>query len=220
MNTEQLIARLALDVEPVRPLRTPAVRAARWLAGSAVYLGVLVMVMSPRDDLAARMGDLRFMVDQAAALLTVLTAAIAAFALTIPGTRRTVVWLPGASAALWLAAVSAGALREVSLARPGDVLFRTDWGCVATVLAGAALPVVTMAAMLRRGVPLAPHVAAGLGGLAAAALGNLGACVFHPDSSNLIVLVWHCGTVLAVAAVGAVAGAHLLRWPPRAARAG
>src|SRR5687768_12736775 len=130
MNTEQLIARLTQNVEPVRPLRTPSVRASRWLAGAAVYLGVLVVIMSPRDDLAARMGDPRFMVEQAAALLTVLTAAIAAFALTIPGTRRTIAWLPVAAGGLWLAAVSAGALRDGSLARPGDVLFQTDWGCV------------------------------------------------------------------------------------------
>jgi hypothetical protein len=69
--------------------------------------------------------------------------------------------------------------------------------------------------MLRRGVPLSPRLTAALGGLAAAGLGNLGVCLFHSHSSNLIVLVWHCGTILAVAALAGMAGGRLLRWPPR-----
>ena len=213
MHTEQLIRALAGQARPVTPMPQPWHRTVVWAGVTVVYLGVLIAIVSPRDDLAARMGDLRFMIEQGAALLTGLTAAIAAFALTIPGTRRTIVWLPVAAAALWLSAVTAGALRDLELAGPGGVAFQTNWGCVVTVLAGAAMPAVMMAMMLRRGVPLAPHLTMALGGLAAAALGNVGACVSHADSSNLVVLVWHWGTVFAVAALGALAGAHLLRWP-------
>ena len=68
--------------------------------------------------------------------------------------------------------------------------------------------------MLRRGASITPRLTAALGGLAAAGLGNLAACLFDPHSSNLVVLVWHCGTVLAVAALAGITGAHLLRWPP------
>jgi hypothetical protein len=46
-------------------------------------------------------------------------------------------------------------------------------------------------------------------------MANLGVCVFHPHSSNLILLFWHCGTVLVLAALAGMAGRHLLRWPPR-----
>lgn len=69
--------------------------------------------------------------------------------------------------------------------------------------------------MLRRGAPLTPHLTAALGGLAAAGLGNLGICLFHPHSSNLVMLVWHCGTVLAVAALAGVAGGRVFSWPER-----
>ena len=108
-------------------------------------------------------------------------------------------------------------LRDLRLAAPGDVLVQVDWRCVWAILAGAAVPAAALAAMLRRGVPLTPHVTAALGGLAAAGLGNLGVCLVDPHDSNLVVLIWHCGTVLVVAALAGIAGRQLLRWPPRQA---
>ena len=72
-----------------------------------------------------------------------------------------------------------------------------------------------MGAMLRRGAPVAPHVSAAFGALAAAGLGNLGVCLFHPHSLSLILLFWHCGTVLVLATVAGVAGGRILQWPPR-----
>jgi hypothetical protein len=216
MDTERLIRSLVDNLTPVRPLRRPWRRTAAWAAGAALYLAVLILVMSPRDDLGARMRDSRFVIEQVAALLTVLTAAAAAFASVVPGCRRRMLLLPLAPLTAWLGIVGIGALRDVQLSGQGAVLFQADWHCVATVLAGATVPAVAMALMLRRGVPLTPHVTAGLGGLAAAGLGNLGVCLFHPDSSNVVVLVWHSGTVLLLAALAAWAGAHVLRWPPPA----
>lgn len=215
MDTEGLIHTLSESLQPVTPLRRPWLRMLSWAGAGAIYLGLLVLVMSPRDDLAARMQDRWFLLEQGAALLTALTAATAAFVTSVPGYRRDMAGLAFASAAFWLAIVSIGALRDVRLAGAGDVLFQADWGCVGTVLAGAVVPAGAMAMMLRRGVPLTPHLTAALGGLAAAGLGNLGVCLFHSHTSNLVVLVWHCGTVLVVAAVAGLIGAHLLRWPPR-----
>lgn len=214
MNTERLIRTLAENVEPVQVVGRPWLRAMWWTAAGALYLLVLVMMMS-RDDLGARMRDTRFLIEQAAALLTGVTAAIAAFATSIPGYRRNVIWLPLASAIVWVGIVSVAAVRDVELAGSFDMLRQSDWGCVWTVLIGAAVPAGAMATMLRRGVPLTPHLTAALGALASAGLGNLGVCFFHPHSSNMIVLVWHCGTVLAVAALAGAAGGRLLRWRPR-----
>ena len=215
MDTERLIRTLAENVEPVRPLGRPWLRTIFWTAAGAVYLSVLVWVMSVRDDLGARMHDPRFLIEQTAALLTGVTAAVAAFATVVPGHRRRIIWLPLALAVVWVAIVALGALRDLRLAAPGDVLVQADWRCVWAILAGAAVPAGAMATMLRRGVPLTPHVTAALGGLAAAGLGNLGVCLFHAHNSNLVVLMWHCGTVLVVAALAGIAGRQLLRWPAR-----
>jgi hypothetical protein len=215
MDTERFIRTLAAHVEPVRPLDRPWRRTIVWTVVGAVYLVILVWLMSVRDDLGARMHDWRFLIEQSVALLTGVTAAAAAFATVVPGHRRHTVWLALVSAAVWVAIVALGGLRDLQSAAPADVIFQADWGCVWTVLIGAAVPAGAMATMLRRGVPLSPRLTAALGGLAAAGLGNLGVCLFHAHSSNLVVLVWHCGTVLAVSAVAGIAGGRLLRWPPR-----
>lgn len=210
MRTEQLIADLARNVAPVQPLGRPWRRTLVWAVGTALYLALLIAVMSPRSDLGLRMADPRFMLEQLAALLTGLTAAAAAFATAIPGYRRDVVLVPLACLALWVAIVGAGAVQDV---RAAGVVFRGDWQCIATVLAGAALPAAMMAFMIRRAAPVRPYATAALAVLAAAGLGNLGACLFHPHSSNLIVLVWHCGIVIALALVAGGFGRTLLRWP-------
>lgn len=215
MDTERLIHMLSESLQPVTPLRRPWLRMLSWAVAGAIYLALLVLVMSPRDDLAARMQDRWFLLEQGAALLTALTAATAAFATSVPGCRRRVVWLALASATIWVALVSMGALRDIRLAGLGEVLFQADWRCVWAVLVGASVPAGAMAMMLRRGAPLTPHLTAALGGLAAAGVGNLGVCLFDPHGSSLVLLVWHCGTVLAVAVLAGITGAHLLRWSPR-----
>ncbi|MBI3049971.1 MAG: DUF1109 family protein [Acidobacteria bacterium] len=215
MDTDHLIRTLADRVELVTPLPRPSRRAVAWTAAGAAYLFVLVAVVSPRDDLDARVRDPWFVLEQAAALVTGVTAALAAFASVVPGSRRGVVAWPVAAGAVWIALVAAGAVGELDRGAAASLLMQADWSCVWTVLAGASVPAAMMATMLRRGVPLTPHITAALGGLAAAGLGNLGICLFHAHSSSLVLLVWHCGTVVATAALAAAAGGHILRWPAR-----
>lgn len=211
MQTERLIARLTERLEPVRPLPSPGRRALAWAAGALAYLAALVLISSPREDLALRMSDTRFLIEQLAALATGVGAAGVAFASTIPGFRRDVFWLPVGAVVLWLAAVAVGAAQDARLVGQASVWLEADWRCVATILLGAAVPGAVIARMVRRGVALTPHLTAGLSMLAAAALGNLGVCLFHPHSSNLTVLVWHSGTVIGLTLLAGLFGAGLFR---------
>lgn len=215
MGTDQLMRSLAENVRPVRPLSRPWLRTIAWAAVSALYLAVLVVVMSPRTDLGARMQDSRFVIEQVAALLTGLTASTAAFATVVPGygDPRRVTLLPVVLLAVWIGTVAVGAQQEYVQFGGGVLAQQLDWACVGTILVGAAVPAFAMGVMLRRGAPVSPCLSAGFGGLAAAGIGNLGVCLFHPHSSDLILLVWHCGVVLVVAALAGVAGVRILRWP-------
>jgi hypothetical protein len=215
MDTEQLIHELSKNVEPVRPLHRPWLRTAAWAVMAAIYLLLLIAVMSPRQDLSVRMQDPRFLIEQSAALLTGLTAAAAAFASVVPGYRRGVVLLPLLPLSIWVGTVAMGALQEYTQVGGGVLGWQLDWACVGTILVGAAMPAVAIQVMLQRGAPITPRLSAAFGGLAAAGMGNLGVCLFHPHSSNLILLFWHCGTVLVLTALAGIAGRHVLRWPPQ-----
>ena len=212
MDTEQLIRRLAASARPVAPLRRPWIRTVAWCAGAAVYVGVLVLLMPGREGLQVQLRDPRFLLEQAAGLATGLAAAGVALAATVPGYSRRLWRVPLALLGVWIGAVAVGAWADVHTAAPGAPWLTSDWPCVAVIVAGASVPGAALVLMLRRGVPLAPRVTAGLGGLAAAGIGALAACV-QPHASNLVVLLWHGGTVLVLASAAAFLGTRLLPWP-------
>jgi hypothetical protein len=214
MDTERLVRLLAENIAPVKPLRRLWLRSTAWTALSVGYLAVLALAMSPQADIVARLQEPRFLIEQAAAVLTGLAAATAAFESVIPGSRRRVTLLPLVPLSVWIGAMSVGAVQEYATVGGGVLASQFDWPCVRAILVGTAVPGVVITAMLRRGIPLAPRLSAALGALAAAGLGNLGVYLSHPHSSNLIVLFWHCGTVLVLTALAGAAGAHLLRWSP------
>src|SRR5260370_4172635 len=88
MDTGELIQLLAEGCEPVRPLPHPWTRTAEWLAVALLYVLLVVFVVSPRPDLAAKIFDWRFVVEQVPALATGIAAAVAAFTTVIPGYSR------------------------------------------------------------------------------------------------------------------------------------
>src|SRR5262249_62333464 len=121
MELDVLMRALGDRVEPVRPLRTAWLRTTGWAVAGGLYLSMLPWIMSPRSDLATRLYDAPFLVEQGAALVTGLTAALAAFATVVPGHSRRILWLPVASAVSWLAVVSGEVVASLQAAGPREV---------------------------------------------------------------------------------------------------
>ncbi len=212
MDTEKLIQTLAEIAQPVRPLPRPWIRSAMWLAIAISYIALVVYVVSPRTDLAVKMTELRYLIEQFAALATGIAAAIAAFAATIPGNSRKVLLLPVLPLAAWLAVLGQGCVRAWIEFGPNGLSLQPDWFCLPAIVLVGAIPAVAMAVMLRRGAPLMPCATVALGGLAAAGLGNFGLRLFHPQDASLMVLVWQFGTVFMLTCFAGLAGRYLLSW--------
>jgi hypothetical protein len=214
METDTLIAKLAADAGRVRPLQRPWLRALIWLAISAppVFSVVWWHGLGGKAGMAADSGDLRMAVEWLAVLATAVTAAIAAFASSVPGVGRRWLWLPLLPLAIWLAAAGQGCIEDYREMGAAAFALRLDFDCyVPTVLAGI-VPVVAMVTMLRRGAPVLPHLTLGLGALAVAAVVNLAMLLFHVGDVSIMVLIWHVGVVAVFAAVAGLAGPLLLRW--------
>jgi hypothetical protein len=212
MDTERLTQTLTEDARPVRPLPQPWIRSASWLAIAFVSILVVVYAMSPRADLAVKVTEARFLIEQFGALATGIAAAFAAFATTIPGYSRNILLLPAVPLALWLGALGQGCISALIQYGPGGLSLQPDWICLPAIVLVGAIPAVAMAVMLRRGAPLFPHVSTALGGLAAAGLGNFGLRFFHPQDASLMVLVWQFGSVFILAALAGVMGRYVLNW--------
>jgi hypothetical protein len=214
-DTGQLIHELAERAGPVRRVRPPILRALIWLAVSSAYIGFFVVLIPARHDVSGIPHDYLFMIEQAAALTTGLAASIAAFVSVVPGYSRNWSLLPIVPFAVWLAILGPGCLQEwnqLGIARLP--LNHSPW-CVPFIVLFGALPAVVMTVMLRRGAPLTPKLTAALGGLAAAGLANVGVRIVHPEDVSIMLLVWHIGAVMALAAMAGAVGPHFFNWASR-----
>lgn len=212
MDTQRLIETLINDSGPVRRLPRPWLRCALWLAISVPYLALIVVMMSPRPDLATKFADARFLVEQLAALATAVTAAIAAFAAIIPGYNRRVLLLPVIPLAVWLGVLGQGCISAWLHLGSAGLSLQTDWICLPAIALAGAVPAIAMVVMLRRGAPLMPYFTVALGALASAGLGNFALRLFHAQDASLMVLVWQFGSVFLLAALATYAGPHVLNW--------
>jgi hypothetical protein len=212
MKTDDLVASLAGGVRPVRRLRRPWLLAAGWAAATGLYLALLVLLMQPADAATAQWRDLRFTLEQLAAAAVGLTAAAAALVTVLPGRRQTLVAAAIGAALLWVGIVAIGCVQDLLRYGAAGLPLQADWPCVAVIVGGSVVPVAGLALLLRRGAPLTPNVTLALGGLAAAALANISACLDQPHATSVTVLLWHGTTVLLVCGLVGALGASVLRW--------
>jgi hypothetical protein len=212
MDTSTLIKRLGGDATPVSPLKSPWRRAAVWIGLSLLSIGALILFWPFTEPFSLQLGDTRFLVEQAAALATGITAAAAAFATTVPGYNRRMLALPLVPLAVWVGDIGQGCVRDLMTHGPAGWLVMAHWPCLtATVLVGL-VPIAVMAVMLRRGAPLTPRLTTALGGLAAAGMANFGVRFVHGLDASPIVLVWHVGALVVFSMVAAAAGRSILKW--------
>lgn len=212
MDTENLIRHLATNVTPVRRLASPWIQAMQWFAIAVVSVAVVVLLVSPREDLATKLSEAGFLIEQGAALATAVTAAVAAFCMVTPGHSRRLALLPVIPLTFWLGSLGLGCLRDWLNFGADALRLRPDWVCLPAIAMVGAIPAFAMVVMLRRGAPLQPRITIALGALAAAALGDFGLRLFHVRDASLMILVWQLGSVALLSLFAGWSGARILRW--------
>ena len=212
MKTEALIETLAADAAPVRRLPPPSRRMGAWLLLTLPVVAAGAAVDGIRPDLAQRLAEARFVLEQLAALATGLLAAWAALSSAVPGIPPWRLALPLAPAMVWLASVGAGCWREW-LAWGAAGLADRMWTpvCLPEVVATSVVPIAVMVVMARRGAGFHPARTGALAALAAASLASAGLSLSHEEDAAVTALVWHLGTVALLTGLGAVAGRRLVR---------
>lgn len=210
MDTKELADWIVKDAQPVRRLSKPWLRTLGWLAIAMPYLAMVIVMMAPRPDLAQKLVDTRFLVEQLAALAVAIAAAFAAFTTVIPGWSRWPILGVSLLVSGWLASLGAGCATDWFRLGADGLSLRPDWICFPAIVISGAAPALSIVVMLRRGAPLRPGMSLALAGLAAAALGNFGLRFFHPQDAGLMVLVWQFGSVVLLSAIAGSIGAMVL----------
>ena len=209
MQTNQLIMRLAADCSAVRRLSAPWQRTMLWVMISLLCVAA-VMRITERNVIESI--DIRTAVEQAAILLTGVTAALAAFSTAVPGRDWRISLLPLIPLGVWLGSLGEGCVHDWLTLGADGLEVRSDWGCVPAAIALSIPCATVMVVMLRRGAPLFPSLSLALGALASAAMVNFGLRLSHTGDVAVMVLVWHFGGVVAVTTLAGRFGDHVLNW--------
>jgi hypothetical protein len=216
---DHLIHDLAADLEPVRRLPSPAVRALAWLAVvAAMALGLLVF-----SDMAAVARRLAAAPDMWAAAIgsaaTTVLAALAAFQLSVPDRSRAWALLPLPTLILWIAATGAGCLRSWLIPGAHAATMSEEKDCL-LFIAGLSVPLsALLILMLRQAFPLDPGLTAAMAGLASAAAAATLLLLFHPFDASATDLAVHTFAVGLVVVANRIFGRRSLDIPDQPVRA-
>jgi hypothetical protein len=150
--------------------------------------------------------------------MTSVLAAAAAFCAGCPGRPLWERYAPLPALGVWIWSLGEGCWRSFVQGGTQGLPLQLDFVCFPSILIVSIVPGALILIMIRRGAPIAPITTTALAALAAAALGATALRLFHAQDASVMVLVWQFGSVALLAALGALTGRHLLRWPePRIA---
>jgi len=182
-------------------------------AGAAVSFGLFVTTVGPRPNLLASLSSVRFDLKFADSLALALPSALLSLRLLRPHARV------GALALTFLAPfllLGVAVVAELMLVPP------SLWGarligsnavhCLVVIPLLSIAPLVALLFVMREGAPMSPRIAGGLAGAAAAGIAAMLYAANCPDDSPLFVASWYPLATLIVVALGAVAGARVLKW--------
>ena len=210
-SNDQLIGALAANLRPMRPLPPPALRTLLWL----MLVAAVAAVLATFSDLAVMWHRITATSDMWLAVLgsiaTMVTAAFAAFELSLPDRSRAWALLPLPAAALWVGASGLGCLRAYVLPGTHVAAIGETRDCLLFII-GLSVPLsAALIVMLRHGYSLAPPLTAAMAGLAAAAAAATLLNFFHPFDATATDLAVHAVAVAIVVAAAWAFGTRTLR---------
>jgi hypothetical protein len=206
---EALIDVLGAELTPVRRLPPPWLRTLGWLSMVAIIAVVMFMhfgasTMMHRWNAAPDLGWAAF-----GGVITAITAALAAFALAVPGRSIRWAWVPVPSALLWIGASGMGCLRAHVPGMPVlDIHGAND--CLIFIISFSVPLSGLLIWLLRRACPLHPVLTAVVVGLASASASASLLEICHNFDAATTDLLMHAVAVAIVVVLNAIMGGKLL----------
>jgi len=201
-QTDNVIESLAAQLQPVRRLHSPLLRALLWLVVVGAVGGVLIARTAGAGIFLQRIAIARVAVENFATAATAICAIIAAFELSVPGRSPRWALLPVLPLSVWLGVSTLGCLQNGFSLHHADGLAGESPHCFAFIAAASVPLAIALFWMLRRARPIAPLPVAALGTLGVAATAAFMLQFFHPFDITVIDLALHLAAIGLVIAIG------------------
>ena len=209
-STEELIASLARELQPVRRLKPPAQRALGWILLATALIAGLVLLRGFRTDISACLRDPAYLIQLAGAWLTGAAATFAAFEVSLPDRARSWLLLPLPFAALWLSGFAYGCLADWVAIPAGAPVIPDSIRCLETLIMASLPLALVLWIMLRRARPLRPAATSWIGALAVAAFADTAHLLIHVVEASALVLVINLVPVALILLLGGLFGRRSL----------
>ncbi len=213
MKTDDLIAMLSTDVEPVDHRRTVRIIGVAVAAGAAVAIAAVIVALGFRSDLAGSWALAPLLLKIGFALATLVPASIYLFRLARPGGERRMSALLVALPFLAIALLAAFSLISAPSSHWSGMVTGHDWlECVVSIPLIAVVPFALIVCAVRRAAPTDLARTGALVGLVAGSLSAAGYALHCVDDSVPFVALWYGGTIALCTLAGWKLGPRLLRW--------
>jgi hypothetical protein len=213
MKTDELIAALSTNVEPVNRRLVGRSVGVALAVGIVVAIGIMFIALGVREDLTTPRAVIFLFLKLAFAIGTVGAASVYLMRLARPGGERRVssglAALPF-MAILLLAGVSLG---QAPSSHWDKIVMGNDWlECLISIPIIAVLPFAVVIWAVRQAAPTNLVRTGSFSGLVAGGVSAIGYALHCTDDSLPFVALWYGGTIVLCTLAGAILGPRLLRW--------
>ena len=213
MKTEDLVALLSTNTEPVDRRQIARTVCIALGAGFVVALGLMIAGLGVRTDLATVRASAFLVLKLAFAIGIVGLSSAYLTRLARPGGERTISWglagLPFIAVVL-MALVNLG---FVPKSHWNKMIMGEDWfECLLSIPIIAITPFAIVIWVVRQAAPTNLVRTGAFAGLVAGGLSAAAFALHCSDDSLPFVAVWYGGTIVLCALAGAIFGPRLLRW--------
>lgn len=210
METPDLIESLVTNAPPVRALRSPLVRTAKWLVLALAILVFLAVEHGLRADFSLQVGKPAFLLGCFASGATGVLAAAGCLLGGLPDRSRRWLLLPLPTLIVWVGTIGYGCLTEWVSIEAGSLRMGESVRCFATVLAVSVPLSLAMFAMLSHAARLHPRLVTMTAGLAVSAMTSTALSLLHEIDATLMVLAWNLGVAALLVTLDGALGSRML----------
>ncbi len=213
MNTDDLIAMLSTDVEPVDHRRTVRTIGVAVMAGAALAVAVAIVALGFRSDLTGLGALTPVLLKVAFAIAVFVPASIYLIRLARPGGERRMSFLALALPFLAIALLAALSLASAPSSHWRDMIAGDNWlECFISIPLIAIVPFSLIVWAVRRAAPTDLARTGALAGLVAGSLSAAGYALHCVSDTVPFVALWYGGTIALCTLAGWKLGPRLLRW--------